>query len=87
MKNSWVNLRSQEVYVNYRAHFYESRRLELQPIKEDMTEDRRFELLLGLERSGYIHDYKAGPKHVTSSLQKQINKKLKKENEELKRKA
>lgn len=68
MKNSWVNLRSQEVYVNYRAHFYEPRRLESQPIKEDMTEDQRFELLLGLECLGYIRDYGAGPKRVTSSL-------------------
>lgn len=62
------------------------RKLESQPIEEGMTKDQRFELVLGLKCSGYIHGRGARPKPMTSSLQKQINKKLEQENEELKRK-
>lgn len=52
-----------------------------------MTEDQRFEFVLGPKCSGYIHGRGAGTKPMTSSLHKQINKKLEQENEELKRKA
>nr|CAN72261.1 hypothetical protein VITISV_035449 [Vitis vinifera] len=50
-----------------------------------MTNDRRFEFMLGLERSRFIRGRGVEPKPRTSSLQKQINKKLEKEKEELKR--
>lgn len=52
-----------------------------------MTKDQRFELVLRPKRSRYIHGRGARPKPMTSSLHKQINKKLEQENEELKRKA
>ena len=47
-----------------------------------MTEDQRFEVVLGPERSGYICGRGAGPKPKTSTVGQRIHAQLERENEE-----
>ncbi|CAK9136387.1 unnamed protein product [Ilex paraguariensis] len=50
-----------------------------------ITEDQRFEAMLGLKKSGYIRGLGAGPKPTTSTDGQRIRAQLEKENKELKR--
>ncbi|KAK9281588.1 hypothetical protein L1049_004491 [Liquidambar formosana] len=77
-KKAWVDPRSQEVYE-------ELRRLESEEGDAPMTEDDRFEAVLGPERSAYIRGRRAGPKQTTFKAQKRMHAQLEKENEEMRR--
>ncbi|KAK9265653.1 hypothetical protein L1049_007349 [Liquidambar formosana] len=77
-KKAWVDPRSQEVYE-------ELRRLESEEGDAPMTEDDRFEAVLGPERSAYIRGRGAGPKQTTFKAQKRMHAQLEKENEEMRR--
>ncbi|CAK9136844.1 unnamed protein product [Ilex paraguariensis] len=66
------------------------KRLEAQSMEEGATpmiEDKRFEVVLGLEKSGYIRGRGAGPKPTTSTTGQRIRVQLEKESEGLKRQA
>lgn len=52
-----------------------------------MTEDERFEAVLGPERSAYIRGRGAGPKPTTCTAGQRIRAQLERENEEFRRRA
>eukprot|EP00268_Persea_americana_P011082 TRINITY_DN1461_c0_g1_i10.p1 TRINITY_DN1461_c0_g1~~TRINITY_DN1461_c0_g1_i10.p1 ORF type:complete len:132 (-),score=16.29 TRINITY_DN1461_c0_g1_i10:264-659(-) len=74
-KKVWVDLTSRKVYDGLK-------RLKSQPLEEGtppMTEDQRFETVLGPERSGCICGRRAGPKPKTSTVGQRIHAQLERE--------